>query len=220
MTVPILLYHHINDEQDNRYTVSTEDFAAQMQQLHALGYQSITIADLSHVITQGGELPERPIIITFDDGNLDIYQKAMPIMQQYGYVGVMYIVANRLESDDFLHASELQNMVALGWEIGNHSMTHSDLTAEGVDLYFEMVESRVRIERATGSDVTSFAYPFGVINETVVQKIYEYGYFSAVGLGTGWEQSFNNLYYLTRREVMGEASVEEFTALLPWVQRP
>jgi hypothetical protein len=89
---PILLYHHVSDEYaGNRYYVTTDNFRAQLQALHDWGYTSITISTLVDVLIHGGNLPPRPVVITFDDGNLDIYQNAFPIMHEMGFVGTFYI---------------------------------------------------------------------------------------------------------------------------------
>jgi peptidoglycan/xylan/chitin deacetylase (PgdA/CDA1 family) len=134
-----LLYHHVSDNGDgNRYYVSVATFRAQMKALHDWGYTAITVHDLVEVLTNGGELPSRPVVITFDDGNLDIYQNAFPIMHELGFVGTAYIVASRLQWPAFLNVEQIQEMADDGWEIGSHSMTHSDLTTDYSNVDFEM----------------------------------------------------------------------------------
>ncbi len=71
-----------------------------------------------------------------------------------------------------------------------------------------------------GRKVDTFAYPFGAIDSFVVQKVSEYGYAAAVGLGKGCIQGMNNLYYLSRIEVYGGTDIEEFSDLLPWSGMP
>ena len=108
---PILLYHHVSDAGNGiRYYVSNADFRAQMQALHDWGYNSITVSELVDVLIHGGELPNRPVVITFDDGNIDVYQNAFPMMHALGFVGTFYIVANRLQSKYFVNVEQLQEM--------------------------------------------------------------------------------------------------------------
>ena len=104
VTVPILLYHSISSDSsaDSRYAVSVTDFKDQMQQLRYWGYSPIAIKDLVDHINKGHSLPRRPIVITFDDGYLDVFDHAFPIMERYGITGTVYIVANRLNSDGLL----------------------------------------------------------------------------------------------------------------------
>ena len=108
--------------------VSVPDFQAQMQALHDWGYTAIPISLLLDALIDGAELPPKPIVITFDDGNRNIYDNAFPIMKEYNFPGVFYIVGNRVNSGtNITHAPELKEMVDAGWEIGSHSYTHSDL---------------------------------------------------------------------------------------------
>jgi hypothetical protein len=75
ITAPILLYHHVADNGNGiRYFVSRDDFRSQMKALHEWGYTTITTSILAQTITSGGDLPGRPVIISFDDGYADVYQ--------------------------------------------------------------------------------------------------------------------------------------------------
>jgi peptidoglycan/xylan/chitin deacetylase (PgdA/CDA1 family) len=217
VTAPILLYHHVSDAGNgNRYYVTLNDFRSQMQALRDWGYSTITPSDLVDVLINGGELPNRPVIITFDDGNIDVYQNAFPIMHEMGFVGAFYIVANRLESNYFVNADQLKEMVADGWEIGSHGMTHTTLTSDYSIAHYEMVESRVILQEATGTAVDTFAYAYGLTDSFITGKVSEYGYRAGMGLGRSWEHSLGTLFYLSRIEVQGDYSFSTFTALLPW----
>jgi peptidoglycan/xylan/chitin deacetylase (PgdA/CDA1 family) len=214
---PILLYHHIGDVgYSNRYYVSPDTFREQMQALHDWGYSTITPSDLVNVLINGGELPSRPVVITFDDGNLDVYQNAFPIMQEMGFVGAFYIVANRLESNGYVNVGQLQEMAAAGWEIGSHGMSHIDLTIDYSVERLEVLQSRLTLEDAIGVPVKTFAYPFGLADSFVYEKVSEYGYRAGMGLGSSYQHTLGTLFYLSRREVHGDYNLTNFAALLPW----
>ncbi len=217
VTAPILLYHHVSDEgAGNRYFVTVETFRAQMEALRQWGYTSITVSDLAEVLINGGELPSKPVVITFDDGNLDIYQNAFPIMRELGYVGTAYIVANRLQSKYFVDVEQIQEMADDGWEIGSHSMTHTDLTTDYSIANYEMRQSMLTLEDATGEAINTFAYPYGRTDEFVTTKVSEYGYRAGMGLGSGYEQYINMLFYLSRMEIQGDYDMSKFASMLPW----
>lgn len=218
--VPILLYHHVADlDITNRYAVSIDSFKAQMQKLKDWDYTPITLMTMVDVLLNGGSLPPRPVVITFDDGNLDIYDNAFPIMKKNHFPGVFYIVSSRLESTNYVSAEQLKEMVKAGWEIGSHSMTHADLTTDHSIVRNEILQSRLDLEDALGVPVKSFAYSFGLTDEYIATKVQDYGYLDAVGLGTSNEHTWSTLYYLSRREVHGEYDLSAFTTLLPWIGR-
>jgi peptidoglycan/xylan/chitin deacetylase (PgdA/CDA1 family) len=218
VVVPILLYHHVEgDVSYSRYTVSVPDFRAQMQALHDWGYTAIPISLFLDALIDGAELPPKPVVITFDDGNLSIYENAFPIMQEYGFPGVFYIVGNRVNSGtDIVHAPELKEMVAAGWEIGSHGYTHTDLTLDHSIARYEILQSKLDIEDKLGVDVLTFAYPFGTVDPYLAQKVQDYGYRAGMGLGVSWTHTWGSLFYLNRIEIQGGYAVEYMGTLLPW----
>lgn len=217
ITAPILLYHHIAEYKSaNRYYVPPAVFAEQMRWLFENGYTTVTLTQLAEVIRRGGELPARPVVITFDDGDADVYQNAFPIMRQYGFVGVFYLVSNRLNGQDVVPNEALHEMIAAGWEMGSHSRSHVDLTHDHDLLPVEVFGSKKALEDALGTAVQTFAYPFGAIDPSVANAVANAGYTSAVGLGISYRHGMNSLYYLSRMEVRAEYDLAEFAALLPW----
>jgi len=216
---PILLYHHIglsSSQAASTYYVAPEDFESQMRALRDWGYTSISISQLVEAITRGAPLPDRPVVITFDDGNLDVYTNAFPIMQKYGFSGVMYIVVNELRADGYLGVDQIEEMAAAGWEVGSHSMSHPYLPLNHDRLNFEIAQSRIDLQQALGVPVMSFAYPFGETDTVVSQQVRDYGYTSAVGLGLPLNQGLYNLYYLNRRPVPAGIDLGTFASYLPW----
>jgi peptidoglycan/xylan/chitin deacetylase (PgdA/CDA1 family) len=217
VTAPILLYHHVaNSNSQDRYFVSVANFRSQMQALREWGYTSITVSDLVDVLINGGELPSRPVVITFDDGYLDVYQNAYPILHEMGFVATTYIVVDRLESPSFVNASQLRELANDGWEIGCHSMSHADLTADHSIINNEIVQSRLDLEQVTGEPINTFAYPYGKIDEFVVNQVIKEGYTAGIGWGMNQHHTLVSLLYLNRREVDGDYGLSQFAALLPW----
>lgn len=215
--VPILMYHHIlAGEKPARYETSPEMFKAQMNALKEWGYTTITAAYLASIIRNGGELPEKPVVITFDDGDIDVYQNAFPIMRDLGMVGSFYIVTNRLKSEGFVNADQLREMAAAGWEIGSHSHSHIDLSQNHGAMEEEVRHSKEVLEEAIGMPVYTYAYPFGGFDSAVGNYTAASGYIGGLGLGTSYIHSIHVVYYLSRLEVRGEFGMAEFSKLLPW----
>jgi peptidoglycan/xylan/chitin deacetylase (PgdA/CDA1 family) len=187
-----------------------------MQALEDWGYTTITISDLIQAITQGALLPERPIVITFDDGYLSVFQNAFPIMHEHGFIGVNYVVGKYIDGRNFMTAEQLQATVHAGWEIGSHGFTHTDLGLNPSLANYEMNQSKIYLEELLGIPVNTFAYPFGGYRPVLWDRALRYGYFGAVGLGKGWKHSEASLYYLKRISILGSYNLETFASLLPW----
>lgn len=213
--VPILLYHHItNGEPANAYSVSQAVFREQMEYLSKNGFKTISMVDLLRSIQVGADLPQKPVMITFDDGNENVYFNAFPIMQEKGLTGIALIIANRINVEGFLSVEQLGNMYDQGWEIGSHGTRHIDLVKEPQALRDEIGNSKKLIEKSLDLEVTIFAYPYGNANVLIMDWVKRIGYHSALGLGISNGHGAENLFYLQRREVKNEFGLVEFAQLL------
>jgi peptidoglycan/xylan/chitin deacetylase (PgdA/CDA1 family) len=225
ITCPILLYHRIAEppspnSADARYYMPVVDFQWQMQALKDWGYTTISISLLVEAITRGALLPPRPVVISFDDGDASVYENAYPVMQSFGFTGVMYLVWNYIGAGGYMDDGQIQAMIVGGWEIGSHSMSHPHLPAVHDQVYFEAAQSKTRLQSAFGVVVDTFAYPFGEIDPFVSGKVQEYGYKAAMGLGTQYIHNLDTLFYLNRIEVRNGIDRSAFAALLPWSNQP
>jgi peptidoglycan/xylan/chitin deacetylase (PgdA/CDA1 family) len=220
VTSPILLYHHISDDDpENRYYVTLEDFRNQMETLLAWGYSTITAADLANFIIEGGVRLNRPVVITFDDGFVDIFLNAFPIMKAMGFIGTIYIYVDHVGSRGYLDAGQITTLAESGWEIGNHSMSHANLTQNHSKLEYEVEQSRTILEKMIGVNVNTFAYPYGEFDDFVIEYLRNSGYLAGMGLGLNYDHSIDSLYQLTRIEVQNDYSLSEFASLLPWSEQ-
>jgi len=220
--VPILLFHHIAVSPiGSRYYVPPDKFEAYLKLLHDWGYTTITTSALIQAITQGVSLPPRPLLITFDDGNEDNYTNAFPIMQKYGFTGVLYIVVQFMNQPNYLTTSQIKEMAAAGWEVGSHSETHRDLITSTDTLRYEIVQSRQDLEDRLGVPILTFAYPFGDENSAAGDYVHFAGYIAAMGAsGFTWDQGKGNLYVLQRCEIKASDDVKSMTRFLPWLGDP
>jgi peptidoglycan/xylan/chitin deacetylase (PgdA/CDA1 family) len=142
-------------------------------------------------------------------------------MQKYGFTGVLYIVGNYVGVADYLNADQIKEMAAAGWEVGSHSMTHSDLTAlEPQRQRMEVVDSKDFLEKTLGVPIKSIAYPFGLSNSGVIDYAHFAGYSAGMSLGYTYDQGFGNIFTLQRRDVKGTYDIKQFAAFLPWQGDP
>jgi peptidoglycan/xylan/chitin deacetylase (PgdA/CDA1 family) len=181
-SIPVLMFHHIRDHRDQanwtEYEMSTDPdvFQSEMQSLKANGFQTITFKQL-----RDGDVPTKPIIISFDDGYQDNYDKAFKILKNNGQVGVFFIISNAVFSKAYLSKEEIKEMSDNGMEIGSHTSDHEDLsTASLADIDNQVQKSKKDLESITGKPVETFCYPFGKSSATAEAEVIKAGYKSAV----------------------------------------
>jgi peptidoglycan/xylan/chitin deacetylase (PgdA/CDA1 family) len=179
--VPILMYHEITPRSatESHLAVSPGSFASQLGLLHDEGYQTVTAYELSRALSQGaGELPDRPVVLTFDDGYADFHSQAMPLLDRYGFTATVYVTTGWVEDAGplpsgrrpgrMLSWSQIEEAARAGIEIGAHSHLHPQLDQLSVaPLRDELAVSKVQLEDRLGSPVPGLAYPFGYSNARV-----------------------------------------------------
>jgi peptidoglycan/xylan/chitin deacetylase (PgdA/CDA1 family) len=190
------MYHELGDARGAypELFVDPGDFGRQIEELYEAGYRTVTLRELGEHWAGRRPLPERPVVLSFDDGYLSTFTVARPTLAEYGFVGTVFIVEQYVGRPGFMTAAMLQELAALGWEVASHTCTHPDLTRLGPDrLRAELVASRQWLEELLGSEVTSLAYPAGRHNPMVRAAALEAGYRLAVttltvrpGPRTGW----------------------------------
>lgn len=164
--VPIMMYHIIGppDRPENdALAVSEADFAAQMSYLDCAGYTPITMERLFEAFDGKSALPEKPIILTFDDGWAGQYTHGLPILQQHGFVGSFGIVTGFVDQGGpYVTWAQIEEMSEVGMEMMSHTATHIDLGANGdATVIDQLTSSKADIEAHTGEPVEYLVYPAG-----------------------------------------------------------
>jgi peptidoglycan/xylan/chitin deacetylase (PgdA/CDA1 family) len=213
--VPILMYHHIGDgDPTTRYYTSPEKFREQMRFLHQNNYHTISITELSDIIRYGGYIPIKSVVITFDDGYIGVYEHAFPIMREYDLQGVSYVIGNSIGAVGFMSADQIIELHENGWEIGSHSMSHLALAEYYGSVNHEAGFSKQYLKDLLGFEISSFAYPYGSVNPSVIQRVESYGYHGAVGLGLFNLHGEWSRFYLSRNEIKNGCTLIEFEDFL------
>lgn len=178
--VPIVEYHAIQPPvagaQFPQLFVPQADFQRQMQWLADQGYEAVTLDQVEAAWYRHGELPAKPVVVSFDDGYESQYVAAFPELQHLGWKGVINLVAR----DSDLPDAEVAKMLDAGWELGSHTITHPDLTTLGpAQLEREVAGSRQILERRFGVRVDNFCYPSGRYDDSVISAVRAAGYVGA-----------------------------------------
>ncbi len=216
LKVPIIYYHKIAqpppEARDLELYVTPANFAAQMRYLHRRKYHTLDLSDLGRALRNEIKLPPRPVIITFDDGYVNNYENAVPVLQQYNLKATIFIVADLIGkkvawqqsieviTDPLMSWEQIREIQRGGITIGSHTCTHpklSQIPAEQARQ--ELVESKSKLEEGLGITVDSFCYPYGrFYNQEVVNLVQEAGYTAACITEKGSLHRPGDVYTLRR----------------------
>jgi peptidoglycan/xylan/chitin deacetylase (PgdA/CDA1 family) len=182
--VPILMYHVIATPPPGaalpELFVPPADFAAQMHWLAAHGFHAVTLHRVYDYWLRGAPLPARPIVLSFDDGTLGQHIHAMPVLAKLHWPGVLNLKVDALKSRYTLPAWRVRDLLAAGWELDAHTITHPDLTqVSDAQLWHEVHGSRVELQRTFHVPVDFFCYPSGRYDARVVAAVRRAGYLGA-----------------------------------------
>ena len=184
--VPILCYHQIRDWRGNDsksakdYICPTSVFVQQMQMLVDSGYQAITADQLHAYLTTGAALPPKPVFLTFDDGDLDQYQNALPILDKHkmkAMFGIMTVAIGRRGRQPYMDKTQIKDLADRGHEISCHTWDHHSVKKYvGDDWKIQTEEPRQKLAEITGKPVKYFVYPFGLWSHESALELQKRGY--------------------------------------------
>ena len=217
--VLVLNYHKIDDVHIS-LAVTRRDFERQMAYLSENNYHSITPDELYAGILGQGELPENPVLITFDDGYEDNYRNAYPILQKYGFKATIFVVAGFIgRYPNYLTWDQALELEKNGISIESHTVTHRSMTDLSDDeLRKELVDSKKLIEERLGKKVNYIAYPTGTYNLHIGQLVREAGYQAAFTIKYGNVDGGSNVYALERVPIFHtEATNRDFLQRLHYI---
>lgn len=220
--VPILTYHYIGgnpnpkDRRRDALSVSPDIFEQQVAYLVKEGYTTISLDTLAAAMEGKASLPSNPIVLTFDDGYIDFYLNAYPILKKYHLNATVFIPTGLVGQPSYMTWDQIVQIHRDGWiQFEAHGVTHRDLTiVPAEEREFELVQSKKDLEQRLGTIVNWVAYPYGKFNALVLKEAQRAGYVGALTTMSGVYHSTDNLYVLKRRNVSGMNTVELFAGVL------
>lgn len=175
--IPILYYHSVRPSADNEVIITPKKLKSELQYLKDEGYTTLTISELHDYLLNNSPIPKKSIIITFDDGYMDNYYNAFPILKELGMKATIFCVTSKLDGSYYLSVDAIKEMSDYGIDIQSHTVTHPKLDSLTYDKQLaELKESKNILESITGKAVTSIAYPFGNFNDDTIKAAKAAGY--------------------------------------------
>lgn len=216
--VPILMYHYIRRSPDRAgigLSVLPADFEAQMHYLKDHGYNTVTMRDLDRALLSGDSLPPKPVALTFDDGYVDFYTVAAPVLRRLGMTATNYVPTMLVDRNNYMTWSQVENLDAQGFEMAAHSQFHVDVSKVSASrAEIEIFGAKSDLENHLGHEVVDWAYPYGGHSYSTVQLVHKAGYWSGVTTRAGGWHDVQQMSLMPRVRVDGRESLAQFAASL------
>ena len=222
--VPILMYHYLSsppydaDKYRVDLSVLPSEFDKQLRYLKENGYTTISLNDLSLALAGRGELPEKPIILTFDDGYRDNYENAFPILKAHGMKATFFIITDLQDIGHpaYMTWEMVEEMAAAGMHIEIHTKSHPNLE-ERSDAYMEeeVGVAQEIIAFHTGVVPYFLTYPGGTYDDKTVEQVEALGLWGALTTSHGYTHTFEDRYEMKRVRIRNTTDIGFFA---DWIE--
>jgi peptidoglycan/xylan/chitin deacetylase (PgdA/CDA1 family) len=208
--VPILCYHQIrawrapDSESTKDYVVAPETFKEHIKMLADSGYTSILPDQLYEYLSLGKALPKKPVMITFDDTDVEQFTLAAPELKKYGFKGVFFIMTVSIGRPRYMSSDQIKALSEAGHVIGSHSWDHQNFKKYTAEDWITQVDKPTkRLEEITGKKISYFAYPFGLWNAEGIPELKKRGFKTAFQLSAKRDEK-EPLYTIRRNIASGK----------------
>jgi len=226
--VPVLMYHSVTENPPSAtrsLSVRPSDLDWQLRYLRDNGFTGLTFTDMCTRTRKGRALPERPIVLTFDDGYADTHEEALPLLQEYGFPATVFVTTGWLRDagptaaghplDRTMVWSQVRELHDSGIEVAAHSHSHAQLDQlDDRSLREELSLSKRLLEERLGEPVPSIAYPYGYSSRRVRDAVMEAGYVQAAAVANAASQPGRNVFAMPRLTVRRSTSPSTFARIV------
>ncbi|MBA8935975.1 polysaccharide deacetylase family protein [Clostridium beijerinckii] len=213
--VPVLYYHSVREPAENDVTITPENLRIQLEYIKNQGYTTLTLDELKNYLLNNSPIPEKSIVITFDDGYMDNYYNAFPILKNLNMVATIFCITSDLDGSYYLSKEAIKEMSDYGIDIESHTVNHPKLNQLPYDKQLsELKESKETLESITGKKVEAVAYPFGDFNDDSVIVAKNSGYTLAFTTKRGLSDRDDNILKLDRIYISSKYDMNTFKEVL------
>jgi peptidoglycan/xylan/chitin deacetylase (PgdA/CDA1 family) len=218
-TVPVLVYHNFSKKKSDKTAVGQDDFEAQMKFLKQNGYHVVSMDQLLDFIDYKEQLPEKSIVLTFDDAWRSIFDVALPILIKYGFTATFFIYTDFIGGGKAMTWKQIETLSKIGFDIQCQTKTHRNLAVpknnESFKEYFKSIEMEISypknlFKKKLNIDCKYLAYPYGETNNLVIALLKKHGYRAAFTIDRKPNSLFVDKYRLYRSVIYGSYDMDKF----------
>lgn len=213
--VPVLYYHSVQKNADNEVIITPQTLKYELQYIKDQGYTTLTMNELYNYLLHNSPIPNKSIVITFDDGYMDNYYNAFPILKDLNMKATIFCITSNLDGSYYLSKEAINEMLNYGIDIESHTVNHLKLNQLTYSEQLrELQESKKNLESITGKEVYAVAYPFGAFNDDSIKAAKAAGYKLGFTTNRGLSDRDDNPLKLDRIYISSNYSMNTFKEIL------
>jgi len=218
-TVPVLAYYSFSENKPNKISITQDDFKAQMKYLKENNYHVIKLDQLLDFLDYKEQIPDKSVVITFDDGWSSVYDFATPILKKYGFPATFFIYTDFIGGGKAMSWKQIKELSEAGFDIQCQTKTHRNLATlkkkESFKEYFNSLEMEISypkklFKNKLNKECKCLAYPYGITNNLVIAMLKKHGYRAAFTVEQESNSFFIDNYKIRRSAIYGEYDIEKF----------
>ena len=199
-SIPVLMYHSIAYQKNNAICLPVERFEEHLKYLKDNGYYTLTLTDLYNYFVKDAPVPEKSVVLTFDDGYKDNYTAMFPLLKKYNFKATIFVITSNIDKDaNSLTSKNLLEMEKYGVDIESHTVNHDNLKELTKAKQLEtLTQSKKALEDILNKQINFFAYPYGGYNKSAIEAVKEAGYKMAFTTDGRWSSKKTGILSLDR----------------------
>jgi peptidoglycan/xylan/chitin deacetylase (PgdA/CDA1 family) len=215
------MYHSVPNVQERAkkarstnpaYCLTVNKFREQMGYLHNNGYKTLHFDQLLNSETQ---IPEKSLVVTFDDGWVDNYTNVFPILKEYGLTATVFVITGFVGKENYMDWNQLREMIEAGISIQSHTVSHKPLAQlSTAEIEYELETSKKMIEHHLGKQISFLSLPHGVFNGKVLKMAQLAGYHAVCTSEPGFLHEYKNLPVMKRINISDQFQIDTFKKIL------
>lgn len=213
--IPVVYFHSVDPSEANEVIISPDKLKQELQYIKDSGYTTLTMTEVYNYLINNKPIPEKSILITFDDGYMDNYTNAFPILKELNMKATIFLISGGIDNGYYLSTDQIKEMSNYGIDFQSHTVNHKYLDELSYQEQLkEVTESREAIKKITKKDVIAIAYPYGNYNNDTLKATEKAGYSLAFTTDRGLADRNDNKLELNRIYVSSNYSLNDFIYIL------
>lgn len=200
VSIPVLMYHSIKNKSTNTNILPVNQFEEEMKWLKDNKFYTLSMSELITILDKGKNIPKNAVVLTFDDGYLDFYSNAYPILKKYNFKATNFVITSTVDKNSTsLTSAMLKELEENNIEIQSHTVNHLELDKLTYEKQLqELKNSKEFLEKLLNKKVSALCYPSGKYNANTIKAAKETGYSLAFTTTPGYSKVNDGLYSLHR----------------------